>query len=52
MLATEILEKEFPEMLVIIVSRNAGNYNLPKHWQLYVPEMLANICVRNDGDKC
>ena len=38
-------------MLAIIFSRNVGNYNFPKYWQLQCPEMLAKICARNAGDK-
>ena len=38
-------------MLAIIMSRNVDNYNSPKYWQLKFSEMLANIFVRNAGDK-
>ena len=52
MLATEILEIRFSEMLAITISRNVGNYTFPKYWQLYFPEMLAIEFVGIAGDKC
>ena len=33
------------EILAIIVSKNVGNYNFPKYWQLYPSEMLAIIIL-------
>ena len=39
-------------MLAITISRNVGEYNFQKYWQLYSPEVLAIILVRNAGDKC
>ena len=32
-------------MLAIIASRNVGNYNFPKYWQLKISEMLATIFI-------
>ena len=32
-------------MLALIVSRNVGNYNFPKYWQLKISEMLATIFI-------
>ena len=32
-------------MLAIIVSRNVGNYNFPKYWQLKISERLATIFI-------
>ena len=50
MLATQLLEIWFAEMLAIIISRNVGNYNFQNYWQVHVPEMLAIIIVRNAGE--
>ena len=34
-----------------VSSRIVGDNSFLKYWQLYYPEMLAIIFVRNDGDK-
>ena len=37
-------------MLAIIISRNVGNYNFQKCWQLEIPEMLVTRVSRNVSD--
>ena len=40
------------EMLALIISRNVSKYNNPTHWQVYCPEVLAILFIRNAGGKC
>ena len=44
--------EQFPKCQQLQFSRTVDKYNFPKYWQLYFPEMLAIIFVRNAGGKC